>query len=143
MRAKQKLDRIALLARPTATVIREGQAKTVDPGEVVLGDLLVAKAGDQIIIDGQVLSDDRCEMDESLLTGEADHIAKQQGDQVYSGSFVVSGRVEYEAHQVGHESLANKLTEGARIFTRELPPYNMRGIPSFVFSWASCYFLAS
>jgi cation-transporting ATPase E len=122
VRAKRKLDRIALLARPTATVIREGLDKVIDPGEVVLGDLLVAEPGDQIIVDGQVLGDDRCEMDESLLTGEADSIAKRQGDEVYSGSFVVSGRVEYEAQKVGRESLANKLTQGARVFTRELTP---------------------
>jgi cation-transporting ATPase E len=122
VRAKRKLDRIALLVRPTATVIREGQERVIDPGEVVLGDLLVAETGDQIIVDGPVLGDDRCEMDESLLTGEADPVAKQLGDEVYSGSFVVSGRVEYEAQKVGHESLANKLTEGARVFTSELTP---------------------
>lgn len=56
LRAKRKLDRIALLAQPTATVIREGQEKVIDPGEAVLGDLLVAEAGDQIIVDGLVLS---------------------------------------------------------------------------------------
>jgi cation-transporting ATPase E len=122
VRAKRKLDRIALLTRPTATVIRDGQPKAVDPGQVVLGDLLLAEAGDQIVVDGQVLSDGRCEMDESLLTGEADPVAKRQGDEVYSGSFVVSGRIEYEAQKVGGESLANKLTEGARTFTRELTP---------------------
>jgi cation-transporting ATPase E len=122
VRAKWKLDRIALLARPTATVLRGGHERVIDPAQVVLGDLLVAEAGDQIIVDGLLLGDDRCEMDESLLTGEADPIAKQQGDQVYSGSFVVSGRVEYEAQKVGRESLANKLTEGARKFTSELTP---------------------
>ncbi len=122
VRAKQKLDRIALLTRPKATVIREGQQKAVDPSEVVLGDLLVAEAGDQIVVDGQVLSDDRCEMDESLLTGEADPVAKRQGDGVYSGSFIVSGRADYVAQVVGRECLANKLTEGARTFSRELTP---------------------
>ena len=60
VRAKQKLDQIALLTRPKATVIREGQPKAVDPSEVVLGDLLAAEAGDQIVVDGQVLGDDRC-----------------------------------------------------------------------------------
>ena len=57
-RAKRKLDKIALLAQPTATVIRDGQEKVIDPGAVVLGDLLVAETGDQIIVDGLVLSND-------------------------------------------------------------------------------------
>jgi len=122
VRAKRKLDKIALLAQPTATVIRDGQEKVIDPDEVVIGDLLVAETGDQIIVDGLVLSNDHSEIDESLLTGEADSITKQPGDEVYSGSFVVSGRIEYEAHRVGSESLANKLTEGAREFTSELTP---------------------
>ncbi|NIP44595.1 MAG: HAD-IC family P-type ATPase [candidate division Zixibacteria bacterium] len=122
VRAKRKLDKIALLAQPKATVIREGQEKVIDPGKVVLGDLLVAETGDQIIVDGIVLSNGHSELDESLLTGEADSVTKQPGDEVYSGSFVISGRIEYEANRVGSESLANKLTEGARKFTSEPTP---------------------
>jgi len=122
VRAKRKLDRIALLAQPTATVVREGVEKVINPDEVVLGDLLIAETGDQIIVDGLVLSNHHAELDESLLTGEADPITKQPGDEVLSGSFVVSGRVEYEAQKVGSESLANNMTEGARQFTSELTP---------------------
>lgn len=122
VRAKRKLDKIALLAQPMATVIREGQQNVIDPREIVVGDLLVAEAGDQMVVDGQVLSNHYAEIDESLLTGEADPIGKLPGDDVYSGSFVISGRVEYEALKVGNESLANKLTEGARAFTSELTP---------------------
>ena len=122
VRAKRKLDQIALLTRPRATIIREGREREIDPAGVVLGDLLVAEAGDQIIVDGHVLGDRGADVDESLLTGESDPIPKQSGDVVYSGSFVVSGRLVYEAQKVGMESLANKMTEGARTFTREYTP---------------------
>ena len=71
-RAKRTLDRIALLMRPQATVIREGQERTVDPAELVVGDVLVIRPGDQIVVDGQVLGDGRVDVDESLLTGESD-----------------------------------------------------------------------
>ncbi|MGD9376031.1 MAG: HAD-IC family P-type ATPase [Anaerolineae bacterium] len=122
VRAKIKLDRIALLARPKATVIRDGTERELDPSQVVLNDLLVASPGDQIVVDGQVVSDSRCDVDESLLSGESDAIPKVCGDQVYSGSFVLAGRLVYEATTVGQECLANKLTEGARTFTREYTP---------------------
>ncbi|MGD8491948.1 MAG: haloacid dehalogenase, partial [Anaerolineae bacterium] len=92
VRAKIKLDRIALLARPKATVIRDGTERELDPSQVVLNDLLVASPGDQIVVDGQVVSDSRCDVDESLLSGESDAIPKVCGDQVYSGSFVLAGR---------------------------------------------------
>ena len=101
VQAKRKLDRIALLAQPTATVVRDGEQKVISPNEVVCGDLLVANAGDQIIVDGLVRSSSHAELDESLLTGEADPIPKQDGDVLFSGSFVVSGWIEYEANNLG------------------------------------------
>ena len=72
VRAKRKLDRIALLTRPRATVIREGQEKEVDPSGVVVGDILVAGPGDQIIADGILVGDRGADLDESLLSGEYD-----------------------------------------------------------------------
>ncbi|WP_287287849.1 hypothetical protein [Okeania sp. SIO2B9] len=74
--AKQKLDQIALLTRPLATVIRESKQQNIDPSEIVVGDILVAQAGDQIVVDGQVVGEGRIEVDESLLTGESDLIPK-------------------------------------------------------------------
>ena len=114
--AKRRLDRIALLTRPTATVVREGRERTVDPGEVVLGDLLAARAGDQIVCDGTVVGAGRLDLDESLLTGESDLVPKVAGDPVYSGSVCMAGSACYEATQVGPASLANQLTAGARAF---------------------------
>ncbi|MBW7886331.1 MAG: HAD-IC family P-type ATPase, partial [Caldilineaceae bacterium] len=122
IRAKRKLDRIALLTRPTATVLREEVEKVIDPNQVVTGDLVVAGPGDQIIVDGTVVGDSEAEVDESLLTGEADPVPKRAGDAVSSGSFVISGRVVYEAEQVGGNSFAARLTESARAHKSELTP---------------------
>jgi cation-transporting ATPase E len=115
-RAKRQLDKIALLTRPKATVIRDGEEKIIDPSEVVVGDVLVARAGDQIVVDGAVVGDGKMDVDESLLTGESDLIPKRPGDPVMSGSFCVSGTAMYEAQKVGAESFANQLTASARSF---------------------------
>jgi cation-transporting ATPase E len=121
-RAKRKLDQIALLTRPKATVIREGQENSVDPSEIVLDDIIVVRAGDQIVVDGEVVGDSRMDLDESLLTGESDLILKQRGDDVFSGSFCVTGSGAYSATKVGADSFANKLTASAREFRVQLTP---------------------
>lgn len=115
-RAKRKLDHIALLTRPKATIIREGEEITVDPSNIVLGDIIVARSGDQIVVDGVVVGDGKMELDESLLTGESDLIPKRDGDEVLSGSFCVTGTAAYEATKVGADSFANKLTARAKVF---------------------------
>jgi cation-transporting ATPase E len=113
-RAKRTLDRIALLTRARVTVVRDGEEQQVDPGEVVLGDVLVARPGEQIVVDGRVIGEGRMEVDESLLTGEADLVPKAAGDVVYSGSFCVSGSARYVAEKVGADTYAHGLTAGAR-----------------------------
>ena len=75
-RAKRQLDRIALLARSPATVIRDGREQQVDPGELVQDDVVVVGPGDQVQADGTVLAADACSVDESLLTGESDLVRK-------------------------------------------------------------------
>ena len=118
--AKRKLDEIALLNRPTATVIREGKEIHLDPNLIVLGDILLVQAGDQIVVDGQIVGEGRIEVDESLLTGESDLIPKIAGTEVFSGSFCVSGRGYYQAQKVGIETVAYKLMTSARSFRRVL-----------------------
>jgi len=115
-RAKAKLDKISLLTRPKATIIRNGKERDVDPTEIVLGDILLVRPGDQIVVDGMVIGDGKMDVDESLLTGESDLIAKQRGVQVFSGSFCVNGSATYEATKVGLDSFANKLTLQAKQF---------------------------
>jgi cation-transporting ATPase E len=120
--AKRKLDQIALLARAKVTVRRDGQEQQVDPAELVRGDMLVIRAGDQIPVDGVVSDESKLEVDESALTGESDLIAKVQGDQVLSGSFCVTGSGLVEATRVGEQSFANQLTQNARQFKLEQTP---------------------
>jgi len=122
MRAKRKLDQIALLTRPKVTAMRAGQRKEIDPAEIVVDDILVINPGDQMVVDGTIVGDGRMEVDESLLTGESDLITKKAGDMVYSGSFCVSGSAHYQAEKVGQNSLAFKLTTQARAFRHTQTP---------------------
>jgi cation-transporting ATPase E len=122
VRAKRKLDEIALLTRPTARVVRDGREQTIDPGEIVRGDLLVVGSGDQIVVDGTVVGEGKMEVDESQLTGESDLVRKRAGDGVFSGSFCVTGGARFEAEHVGGDSFANQVTAGARAERRVLTP---------------------
>lgn len=137
--AKQQLDRIALLSRPMATVIRDGQLQDLDPSKIVLGDILLVRPGDQIVVDGEVLGG-RVEIDESLLTGESDLIPKQAGAPVYSGSFCVSGSACYQAQKVGKDTVAYKLMAGARAFRRVLTPLQVEiNVVIRVFMLIACF----
>ena len=122
IRAKRTLDQIALLTRPTATVIRDGVEKSVPPEQLVVGDVLKIGPGDQIVLDGQVVGDGKMQVDESQLTGESNLIPKQAGAPVYSGSFCVNGSAHIVVQKVGTQSLANEITAGARAFRRVLTP---------------------
>jgi cation-transporting ATPase E len=122
VRAKRKLDRISLLTRPTATIIREGRERTVDPEEIVIDDVLLIETGDQVLVDGTLLSADGVTVDEALLTGESDLVPKRAGDTVQSGTFCMSGRGTYRAEKVGPNSLAQKLTMQARKFRNAQTP---------------------
>ena len=121
VRAKRMLDRIALLTRPMAALVRDGVERAVGPEELVIGDLLRVGAGDQVVLDGQLV-EGRLEADESQLTGESDLIPKRPGDAVFSGSFVVNGGGGFVVTAVGADSLANRITAGARTFRRVLTP---------------------
>lgn len=116
IRAKRQLDRIALLTRPKVNVIRDSHEQVIDPSELVLGDVIVVRAGDQFVVDGVVVGSGKIDVDESLLTGESDLIPKTAGDELLSGSFCVTGTAMYEATRVGNDSFANKLTANARKF---------------------------
>ena len=120
--AKQKLDEIALLQRPTASVIREGKELEIVPDDLVLGDFIALRSGDQILVDGIIVGEGKVEVDESLLTGESDLIVKTEGDQVFSGTTCFSGMAYFEATQVGTHTVAYKLITGARSFRKVLTP---------------------
>lgn len=116
LRAKRKLDRIALLTRPRITVLRSGEERPIDPAELVRGDVVIVRAGDQIVVDGIVVGDGQIEVDESLLTGESEPITKRKGDYVLSGSFVVTGTARFVTRRVGARSFANQIAAEARVF---------------------------
>ena len=120
-RAKRTLDHITLLTRPRVTAIRDGQEEQVDASELVVGDVVAVRLGDQVVTDGELI-DGRLDVDESLLTGESEPIPKQVGDQVLSGSFCVAGSGRYVTQTVGVESHANQMTAGARAFRQEKTP---------------------
>lgn len=121
-RAKRALDKISLLTRPTVTLIRDGQEKITDPAEIVMGDWVIIQAGDQIAVDGTIMDAGVLEVDESLLTGESDHVTRRIGDSVHSGSFCITGKATIEVTQVGANSYANQLTARARDFRLHLTP---------------------
>ncbi|MBL1077836.1 cation-translocating P-type ATPase [Nocardia sp. 2] len=117
VRAKKTLDQLAIVGQAKPVVRREGKATEVAPQEVVLDDIIELGPGDQIVVDGEVVESELLEVDESLLTGEADPIDKATGAQVMSGSFVVSGSGAYRATKVGKDAYAAKLADEASKFT--------------------------
>ncbi|UXA17307.1 cation-translocating P-type ATPase [Mycobacterium sp. SMC-4] len=121
LRAKNTLDKLAIVGQARPLVRRLGAAGPVSgrllPSEVVLDDVIELGPGDQIVVDGEIVEETNLEVDESLLTGEADPIAKDVGDHVMSGSFVVAGSGAYRATKVGREAYAAKLAEEASKFT--------------------------
>lgn len=116
-RAKKTLDSLAVIGEAKPTVRRDGIAAQVSTSEIVLGDLIEIGPGDKIVVDGDCVEADGLEIDESLLTGEADPVIKQPGDQVMSGSFVVAGGGAFTATKVGREAYAAQLAEEASRFT--------------------------
>ena len=116
-RAKQTLDSLAIVGQARPSVRRQSGTADLAPNEVVLDDIIELGPGDQIVVDGELLEAATLEVDESLLTGEADPIAKSVGDSVMSGSFVVAGTGAYRATKVGREAYAARLAEEASKFT--------------------------
>ncbi|MFF7123513.1 HAD-IC family P-type ATPase [Streptomyces sp. NPDC008240] len=116
-RAKQTLDSLAVIGEARPTVRRDGTAVEVATNEIVLDDLMEIGPGDKIVVDGVCAEADGLEIDESLLTGEADPVVKHPGDQVMSGSFVVAGGGAFTATKVGREAYAAQLAEDASRFT--------------------------
>ncbi|MFF3845859.1 HAD-IC family P-type ATPase [Streptomyces sp. NPDC002328] len=116
-RAKKTLDSLAVIGEARPTVRRDGVAVQVGTSELVLGDLIEIGPGDKIVVDGTCAEADGLEIDESLLTGEADPVVKRPGDEVMSGSFVVAGGGAFQATKVGREAYAAQLAEEASRFT--------------------------
>ncbi len=113
IRAKHTIDKLSLISSPKATVMRASRQFTVQVEDVVLDDILLLSSGGQICADATVVAGE-CEVNESLLTGEADPILKRPGDPLLSGSFIVSGNCSAQVEHVGAESYANKIAGDAK-----------------------------
>lgn len=113
IRSKKTLEKLTLLTSPTATVRRSGRDMKIDTVELVRDDLITLGAGDQIPADA-VVRDGGISVNESLVTGESDEILKKPGDELLSGSFVVSGSCLCQLTRVGRESFASGITLAAK-----------------------------
>ena len=113
VRAKQVLDKLTMLNAPHAMVVRDGNKAMIDAEELVLDDIVIFKAGNQVCADA-VVSAGEVQVNESLLTGEADEITKRKGDKLMSGSFIVSGQCHARLDRVGEDSYISKLTMQAQ-----------------------------
>ncbi|WP_405787700.1 HAD-IC family P-type ATPase [Streptomyces sp. NBC_01367] len=117
LRAKKTLDSLAVIGEVKPSVRRDGRTAEISTSEIVLGDVIELGPGDKVVVDGSVGEADGLEIDESLLTGEADPVLKKPGDPVMSGSFVVAGGGAFTATKVGREAYAAQLAEEASRFT--------------------------
>ena len=122
VRAKRSLDRLAALVAPRATVVRNGNARELPVEDVVPGDLVELRPGDQVVADGQVEEARGLLLDESILTGESRHVARGPGDEIRSGSFAVEGSGAYTVTAVGPDSYAERLAGEAREFRHPRSP---------------------
>ena len=117
IRAKKTIDKLAILTARKSVVIREGQKWTVPTEELVLDDVVCLKTGDQVPADARILEGD-LEVNESLLTGESDNLPKNEGDELFSGSFVTSGEACCQIIHVGKDNYAAQITSEAKEFKR-------------------------
>ena len=118
LRAKRTLDSLAIVDAPQASVLRDGTLSVIPARDVVLDDVIELALGDQVSVDGTVLSSAGLEIDESLLTGESRPVKKKEGDQLLAGTSVVAGSGRMVATAVGERVYAQGLSEQARAFTR-------------------------
>lgn len=117
LRAKRTLEQLKVVSAPRVTAMRDGQAATIATDAIVIGDLLLVSAGDQIVVDGEVVDSSGIEVDESLLTGESDPVAKRPGETLRSGSVVMAGSAYMVATKVGTAAYASQLALEAKRFT--------------------------
>jgi P-type E1-E2 ATPase len=122
VRAKRALDRLSALVAPQAMVVRDGTARPLPVGALVVGDLVRVGPGDQVVADGTIEHAETLRLDESILTGESEPVARQPGEDVRSGSFAVEGVGAYTVTAVGAQSYAARLTGEARSFRHPRSP---------------------
>jgi len=121
LRAKNALDKLAVLAKAHVTVVRDGKKSAIPQDKLVIDDIMLLIAGNQICVDANIIETEGLETDESLLTGETDKIRKNTGDKLFSGSFVASGQAYACVSAVGDDSFANSITNEAKQSKKNAP----------------------
>lgn len=117
IRAKKIIDKLAIMTQNTAIVVRDDKKWTIATDKLVVDDVILLKNGDQVPADCEML-EGSLEVNESLLTGEADNLTKMPGDEMFSGSFVTSGEGYCRVKRIGSDSYASKITSEAKEFRR-------------------------
>ena len=112
-RAKKVLDNLTMLNAPHAMVIRDGKKSQINAEDLVVDDIVIFEAGNQVCADAEVCAGE-VQVNESLLTGESDEITKRKGDQLMSGSFIISGQCHARLEKVGADSYISRLTLEAK-----------------------------
>lgn len=138
--AKRKLDALAILHEHMCSVMRDGTEISIPQNEIVIDEVVVIKAGDQVPADGTVLSSHNLEINESNLTGESESIAKNAGDTLLSGTIATAGYGYFVTTSVGSDAYAHRLAAEARIFTRV--PSEIQSSITKVLKWVTWILLA-
>ncbi len=131
IRAKRSIDKLSFLTAAKATVLRSGEKQELPIEEIVLDDIIILSAGDQVPTDSVVVSG-FCEADESFLTGESDAISKNVGDTVLAGSFLISGSVHVRADHVSADNYISKISASAKTVKKQVNSEIMRTMKSIV-----------
>ncbi len=125
VRAKRVLDRLALLIAPHARVRRDGSTIELVPEEIVLDDIVELQPGDQVVADGELVKSRGLTIDESILTGESDHVARRVGETIFSGAYCTTGAGLYRVTAVGASAYANRLTHAAKQASDQRSPLQL------------------
>lgn len=124
LKAKRTLDRLSILVASDFLVRRDGRDVEVPHNEIVLGDVMWIRSGEQVPADARVLRSWGLELDESMLTGESRTVRKGEGDRIYSGSTAVSGMALVQVDAVGEHSYAATLTAQAKVYKKTVSDLN-------------------
>lgn len=116
LRAKEILEKLSVISMAHAKVLRNGEIKEISIDKIVIDDVLYLETGMQVLADAEVIMNNGLEADESMLTGESDSIGKKEGDQLFSGSFIVAGECYAVVKKVGKETYSSSLAEEAKQF---------------------------
>ena len=131
LKSKRTLDKLKLVSAPETVVIRDGHSEKISSDRLVLDDIVVFDAGNQICADAIVCRGE-VTVNESLVTGEADEIKKRPGDTLLSGSFVISGKVRARLDKIGEDSFAAKLARDAKTIKKKQQPGMMKSLTRLI-----------